>query len=103
MCALPDDWEKGYILEIDVEYPEEFHDNHSDVPLAPENLEISRGMYSPLQQAKFPVDPPQKKLAPNLRNKNNYIVHYRNLKMYVKLGMKITRIHLKPYIDFNTK
>ena len=42
VCALPDDGEKGYILEIDAEYPEEFHDSHSDYPLAPEILEISR-------------------------------------------------------------
>ena len=53
VCALSDDGEKGYILEIDVEYPEEFHDNHSDYP---EILEISRGLYSPLRLAKFPVD-----------------------------------------------
>ena len=34
-----------------------------------------------------------KKLIPNLYDKVKYIVHYKNLKYYLKLGMKLINIH----------
>ena len=67
-------------------------------------------MYSPTQQSVFLESIPQKKLTPNLRHKTRYVVHYRNLKLYVH--MVTTKVHrvltfkqsswLKAYIDFNT-
>ena len=52
-----------------------------------------------------------KKLIPNFGNKTNYVVHYRNLQLYLSLGMKLSKIHralkfnqsewMKKYIDFN--
>ena len=36
----PDDAPKGYILEVDLEYPAELHDAHNEYPLAPERLQV---------------------------------------------------------------
>ena len=50
-----------------------------------------------------------KKLVPNLMNKNNYVIHYRNLLQCLELGMKHRIVKfkqkdwMKPYIDFNTE
>ena len=65
------------ILEVDLEYPRSLHDLHSDYPLAPERVEVNK------------VD----KLIPNLRDKKKYVIHYENLKQYLSLGLKLTRIH----------
>ena len=92
------DWETTpCILEVDLEYLHDLHDLHNDYPLAPEQLEMN-GVT---------------KLIPNLYNKEKYVVHHETLKLYVKYGLKITKIHrgitfqerawLKDYIDMNTR
>ena len=110
---LSDDAEGGYIFEVDIHYPTRLHDRHDDYPLAPEPLVIDRSMYSSTQQAVFPESTPQRKLTPNLRDKVKYVEHYRNLKLYLQLGISVTTVHrvltfkqspwLNAYIDFNTR
>ena len=86
----------GYILEADLEYPDELHNLH-DYPLAPEKLEITYGMMSNYCQKiadKYSTKVGGvKKLVPNLSKKTNYTVHYINLQLYLSLGMKLIKIH----------
>ena len=113
---VKDDADEGYILEVNLEYPEEIHDQHADYPLAPEHIQVTPDMLSPYAKS-IAEDLKLKgsfttKLVPNLNDKNRYVVHYRNLKQYLSLGMKLSKIHrvlsfkqspwLKSYIDFNT-
>lgn len=117
---------KGFMLEIDLDYPKELHDLHSDYPLAPESRSVSDNMLSPhsqnlwskLNQSKSgrrdaKVRVKTNKLVCTLDDKRNYVCHYRNLQLYLKLGLKLKKIHsilgfsqypfLKEYVDLNTK
>ena len=90
-------WEKTpCILEVDLEYPEKLHDLHNDYPLCPERVKCDK----------------VEKLIPNLRDKKNYVIHYKNLMQCLRLGMKLKKIHrgigfvesewMKLYINMNT-
>ncbi|GBN91024.1 hypothetical protein AVEN_195498-1, partial [Araneus ventricosus] len=115
---IPDDSDEGYILEVDLEYPPELHHQHNCYPLAPEKTTVNHSEYSNyakeiLTRLNLPKCKPSVKLIPNLRNKEKYVIYYRNLKFYVKLGLKVTKVHrilkfqqsewLKNYINFNTE
>ena len=78
---------------MNLEYPIELHDTHSDYPLAPESVKVNYDMLSPFQKQLYPENhAPNEKLIPNLYNKEKYILHYRNLKQYLELGMKIKKV-----------
>jgi len=66
----------GYVIK-QLEYPKEIHDSHNDYPLAPENKK-GNVVY---------------KLIPKLCEKYNYIIHHRNLKLYLSLGIKLKKVH----------
>ena len=68
---------KGYIFEVDLEYPEHLWDLHNDYPLAPEKLKVN-GV---------------EKLIGHFKPRKNYVVHYRTLRQCLELGMRITAIH----------
>ena len=88
----------GCLLEIYLEYPDELHELHNDYPLAPEKLAVSSDMLSKYCKkiaAKYEIKIGDvTKLILNLGNKTNYAVHYRNLQLYLSLGMKLTKIHI---------
>ena len=107
----------GYILEADPEYPDELHALYNDYPLAPEKLKQNSYIlsdYSKKIADKYGIKVADvKKLIPNLGNKTNDLLHYRNLQFNLPLEMKLTKIHkvlkfkesgwMKKYIGFNTE
>jgi len=113
LATIPEDSPTGYIIVCDLDYPPHLHDTYSDYPLAPEHLTISSEMLSPFARNLAGEGwSPMKKLIPNLYNKTNYVVHYRNLQFYVKQGLIPKKIHKvlsftqrrwqKPWIDLCT-
>ena len=88
---------KGYIFEVDLEYPPNLWSLHNDYPLAPEKM-IVNGV---------------EKLICHFKPRKNYVVHYRNLRQYLEMGMRLTAVHrglsfnqsswMEPYIRKNTE
>lgn len=78
-----------------MEYPKELHDDHNDYPLAPESFKIEQDMLSPYQKELLTrlgmKEGYYTKLMPNLFDKEKYVLHYRNLQLYLSLGMKLPK------------
>ena len=91
------DSNKGYIVEVDVEYHKNLYNLLSDLPFLPERMKVNK------------CD----KLVCNLYDKKSYVVHIRALKQALNRGLILKKVHrviefnqeawLKPYIDMNTK
>ena len=92
-----EDSNKGYILEVDVKYPKNLHDLHSDLPFLPERMKIDKC----------------NNLVCNLYDKKSYVVHIRSLRQALIRGLILKKVHrviqfnqkawFKPYIDMNTE
>ena len=117
LSKYTEDSDKGIILEVDLEYQKELHQLHNEYPCAPEKKIITDELLSDyarkikeehsVSSGKVP------KLVTTLNDKEKYVSHYRNLQLYLSLGIRIKKIHrgvefdqspwLKEYIDFNTE
>ena len=92
-----EDSNKGYFLEVDVEYPKTLFNLHNDLPFLSERNKIKKC----------------NKLFCDVHDKKNYVVHIKALKQALNHGLILKKVHrviqfnqkawLKPYIDMNTK
>ena len=87
---------EGCFLEVHVQYSEKFHELHNDLLCLPEGMKIEK----------------VEKLATNLHDKTEYVIHIRNLKQALSHRLVLKNVYrvikfnhawLKPYIDMNTK
>ena len=86
---------KGCVLEVDLEYPKELWELHNDYLLAPEKIEIKREILSDFQlkiadHFNIPIGN-VKKIEPNFFDKEKYVIHYENLQLYLRLGLKLKK------------
>lgn len=110
------------LIEVDAYLPNEYHDIQNDYPCFPENIDITKDMWSPYQREMFNYlnkgkqDASEiigvsldRKLSPNLKPKVKHVIHLKTLKLFMELGWKITKVHrvlsfrqeawMEPYID----
>ena len=88
---------KGYFLEVDIDYPKELFDLHKDLPFLPESKKVNK----------------VEKLICDIEDKKKYVIHIRALKQAVNHGLRLKKVQriiqfkqkewLKVYIDMNTE
>jgi hypothetical protein len=93
-----DDGEYSYILEVDLDYPKKLHKLHNDYPLAPEQITITYPDLSRYSKKAFCKTNKSKKysstkLSSTFFRREKYVVHIKNLKLYLELGMKLVKVH----------
>ena len=87
---------EGYFLEVIVQYSENFYDFLNNLPFLPERMRIEK----------------VEKLVANLHDKEEYVIHTRNLKQVLKFGLVLKKVRrvitfnqkswVRLYIDINT-
>ena len=85
--------DEGYSFEVYVQYLQKLLELHNDLPFLPERMKIKKSQ----------------KLAANLHDKTEYVIHIRNLKQVLNHELVLKKVHkviefnqnawLKPYID----
>ena len=92
-----EDGDVGYFLDIDIEYPKNLHEMHSDLPFLPGRRKIGK----------------IEKLVCGTEDNEKYVIHINALKQALNRGLRLINVHrvikfnqeaqLKPYIDINTE
>ena len=70
--------DKGYFLEVDVEYPKTLFSLHRDLPFLPERKNIKKC----------------EKLVCTIQNKKNYVVHINALKQTLNQGLMLKKKYI---------
>ncbi|XP_055325648.1 uncharacterized protein LOC129579533 [Sitodiplosis mosellana] len=109
IAKLADDSKYGYIFEVDLQYPKNLHAKHNDFPFCPEKRTLPQEVLDFIGIKPNKID----KLLLTLYDKENYIIHYRMLKLALQHGLVLKKVHrvlqfeqncwLKSYININTQ
>ena len=101
---------------MDLESPKELHEEHNAYPPAPERMIVQKKWMSEYQYGldNGVVPSEVENWFPTyLHNKERYLLHYRNLQLYLSFVMRLKKIHravclkqspwMEPYIRMNTE
>ena len=69
--------DKGYFVEVHLQYLEKLHDLHNDLPFSTERMKIEK----------------VEKLVANLLDKTEYVNHIRNLKQALNHRLVLKKVH----------
>ena len=87
----PEDSDHGYYIVCDIDYTNSCKERTQQLALMPNKRKINDNEFGYRERVGGKAR--SEKLILDKNNKTEYIVHYRMLKFYVKMGVKVTKIH----------
>ena len=69
--------DKGYLLEVDIQYPKQLHELHNDLLFLPERMKIGK----------------VENLVAKLHDKTEYVIHIKKLKQAFNHGLALKKFH----------
>ena len=87
----PDNSDHGYYIVCDIDYTNECKERTEQLALMPNKRKINDNELSYRERDGGKAI--SEKLILDQNNKTEYMVHYRMLKFYVMMGVKVTKIH----------
>ena len=94
ILRTPDNGDYGFLIECDLEYPSSRHEKTKNFPFLPDKKTIQVEYFSPyMRKNKTEKYKPTEKLIMDQRNEQRFFLHYRDLKFYIKHGIRIVKTH----------
>jgi hypothetical protein len=109
--AIADDASTGYKFEVTLRIPESLHNKFNNYVPCPENVQVLKKDLNAWQQEEY-KESKVRKLCCSFKDKIDYVVDYRYLKLVLSLGVELVSVNrvlqytqenfLKKYIELNT-
>ena len=94
ILRVPDNYEHGFLIECDLEYPNSIHEKTKYFPLLLEKETVKVEDFSPYMTTNKPEKyKPTEKLVMDQTNKQRCFLHYRDLKFFIRHGIRIVKVH----------
>ena len=94
ILRIPDNDEHGFLIECDLEYISSIHEKTKHFPFLPEKKTIKVEDFSPYMTTNKPEKyKPTEKLIMDQTNKQRNFLNYRDLKFYIRHGIRILNVH----------
>ena len=114
ILRTPENDEHGFLIECDLEYPSTIHEKTKYFPFLPEKKTVKIEDLSPYMTTNKPEKHKLfEKLIMDQTNKHRYFLHYRDLKIYIRHGIRVLNVHTvykfiqspwgAKYIKYNTE
>ena len=95
ILRTPDNDDYGFSIDCDLKYPSSIHGEPKYFPFLPDKKTSKVEDFSSyMMKIKPEKNKPTEKMIIDQKNKQRFLLHYRDLKFYIRHGIRIVKIHI---------